>query len=407
MYPHLRIPCPFNLKTVSENGINTLIPVQVNEKNKTVKLLNDTGLNYLFNNTAYHIWANSHLIGQFQNNDALNMSTATIRDAIQAWLHSEFSLLKEKVKPFAFKSDPGYAYARAEFDPVDYWQDTPTFNQLINNFSNSEPLMAFIGSLFFLESYMQQYVWIYGEGGNGKGALIRAIRSVFGDAFHSSSYVPTKEDKYWTYELIGKRFVVFPDCNAYHFVTTGLFKSLTGDDSVRVEEKFKNAYSVHLKAKYMFHSNETPKISSNESDLRRIIFSEAKNKEAFEPDPEFELKLKDEVPAFISNCILKYQQLCPKHGPIPVDKVVAASLAIQNEEAIHAFIEHYFEAEIEAMVPAAKVHQLLETHGRHIYKPQFFKVLARDYNSVSKPKWYEGKTTRVYDNLKLAKHVFS
>lgn len=403
-YPFIKQKCPINVKIIAEQGINTLIPVQVDEKNKTVQLLSEAGLSYLFTNLSQYAWKIADQIGQFSDYDALNMSASTIRDCIEVWRHQSDSLLKAKIKPFAFKSDDCYSFARCDFDPIDAWQETPTFTQLIENFTNNDAIMAFIGSLFFEESYDQQYVWIYGGGGNGKGALIRAIKSVFGDAFHSSSYTPLETDKHWTYELIGKRLVVFPDCTNHKFVTGGLFKALTGGDSIRIERKNKDAYSVRLNCKFMFHSNTVPKINLEPSDIRRIIFSQAKNEEAFAPDPEFEKKLALETPQFISNCILRYKAACPNHGIIPNDKLGAEILAIQNEEAIHAFIERYFEPDPCGLTPASKIHETLAKYGRHIYQPQFFKILKRDYNSYSEQKRYEGRVIRVYSNIKTTNY---
>lgn len=405
-YPHIKQPCKFKIKVIAQQQGHTLLPVLVDEKTRTVRLLNDTALTAMFTDTAEYIWTIADQTGQFSNYDALNMASSTIQDAVKIWQHSESSLLKEEVKVFCFKSDPCYAFSRCGFDILDTWQESPTFDQLMANFSNSKGVMAFIGSIFFEQSYNQQYVWIHGEGGNGKGAFIRAIQNVFGAAFYSSTYVPTKDDKHWTHELIGKRLVVFPDCNDVTFVTSGLFKSLTGSDVIRVEQKFKDAYNVNINAKFMFHSNKLPKISSSESDKRRLILSESKNDKAFVPDRNFEEQLKKETPNFISNCIFLYKVACPNFGIIPNDRSGVDLLAIQNEEVIYAFIEKYFEAGDGYLTPSATVHELLQKYGKHIYQPQFFKILKRDFLAESGPHRYEGKVVRCYSNIKPSRFAY-
>ncbi len=399
-YPHIKQTYKSKIKVIAQQQGHTLLPVLVDEKNKTVRLLNDTALTSIFTDAAEYLWSISHQINFFSNCDAMNMASSTIQDAIKIWQHSESSFLKEQVKVFCFKSDPCYAFSRCDFDIFDTWQESPTFDQLMANFSNSDAIMAFIGSVFFEESYNQQYVWIHGEGGNGKGSLIRAIQNVFGAAFYSSTYVPTKEDKHWTHELIGKRMVVFPDCNDVSFVTSGLFKSLTGSDVIRVEQKFKDAHNVNINAKFMFHSNRLPKISSSESDKRRLILSEAKNDKAFIPNRTFEEMLKQEAPQFISNCIFRYKVACPEFGPIPVDTSSVDLLAIQNEEVIYGFIEKYFETGESYLTPSATVHEILQKYGKHIYQPQFFKILKRDFFAESGTHRYEGKVRWCYSNIK-------
>lgn len=193
----------------------------------------------------------------------------------------------------------------------------PTFENMGTRISNWVAMKCFIGSLLVDEADRQQYVWLHGQGQNGKGALSRFLHRVLGGVY-TSQVPPAAGDKFWTSALLGKRLCVFPDCNNASFVTSGLFKSLTGGDPVKVEQKNQHSTTAILPCKYLFLSNERPSLSSEKADQRRIIYCEI---EAFdgEPSPEYEEQLWQEGGAFLSHCLELYQEHCPKNRQIPVD----------------------------------------------------------------------------------------
>ena len=123
----------------------------------------------------------------------------------------------------------------------------PIFGELMRRVTNAPALMEWIGSLFDPEADRQQYVWIYGQGQNGKGALMRFLAKVLGHSYRSMQ-PPNGSDSHWTSALLGARLVAFPDCNAYGFPATGLFKSLTGGDSVMISSRA-NSFSRPMRGR--------------------------------------------------------------------------------------------------------------------------------------------------------------
>jgi hypothetical protein len=194
---------------------------------------------------------------------------------------------------------------------------TPLFNELFRRVSNAPALVEWIGSLFDPDADRQQYVWLYGPGGNGKGALSRFLERVFGRAYRSVQ-PPDRMDRNWTAGLVGARLVVLPDCNAYGFPASGLFKALTGNDSVTINEKYERAYSARLTSKFMFLSNERPQLSSEAADMRRAIYCEVQAI-SNAVDPAYERRLWEEGGWFLSNCIHNYRTTYPQGGPVRVD----------------------------------------------------------------------------------------
>ncbi len=212
----------------------------------------------------------------------------------------------------SWPDDDGYTLRRLPW-PMEIGP-TPLFDELMERTSNSDALRSFIGSLFFQQSDLQQYVWIFGMGQNGKGALSRFLRKALNGAY-TAQMVPSPNDKFWTSGLIGARLVVFPDCNNKSFVASGLFKSLTGGDPVKIEQKGQQPYTTELKAKYMFLSNERPHLSSEKADTRRAIYCEMDMIQC-DPRPDYEDELWAEGGRFLAKCFSTYQRSCPDHGQI-------------------------------------------------------------------------------------------
>jgi hypothetical protein len=217
---------------------------------------------------------------------------------------------------------------------------TPLWDEMMSRVTNSQALMAWIGSLFAEESDRQQYVWLHGQGNDGKGSLARFLKRALGHVY-TSQEPPSLNDRFWTWSIKDARLVVFEDCNNTGFVTTGLFKSLTGGDWVRAEIKGGKVLSIQPKAKYLFLSNEKPDLSSERADTRRVIYCTI-SKFFEEADGKYEQGLWHEGGRFLYKCMKMYDLLCPNYQSIKchtdtLDEVISA-----NEEKFSSFLENNF-----------------------------------------------------------------
>lgn len=302
-----------------------------------------------------------------------------------------------KIKSVCWLHDEGLTFRRLPW--IKDHKTTPVFTEMFSRISNARALKAFIGSLFFEESDMQQYVWLSGQGQNGKGALSRFLHSVFANAY-SSQIPPQPTDRFWTSMIMGKRLVVFPDCNNQSFVTSGLFKSLTGGDPVRIEQKNQPAGTTIMSAKYLFLSNERPALSSEKADQRRIIYCEmgaVPNK----PDPKYQEKLWAEGGSFLSECIKIYQRMCEDRGPIEAqNEDLEDWISTVEEDLETAFIQN-FELDVVGgyLLPASFQDRLEEIWPRNRrMQSEFRKWLERthgvtkrtDHSLPREPKTYRG-----------------
>lgn len=242
-------------------------------------------------------------------------------------------------KSWAFLSDPSLTFMRLSWDPTP-GLPTPTWDDVLGRMSNAEAFKAFVGSLFIPNSYSQQYLWLHGPGGDGKGSIFRFLADCFGKSYAAET-PPQTDNRFWASGLLHKRVVVFADCDASDIVRKDFFKSLTGGDFIRVEKKGKDAYTAKLEAKIIFGSNTLPAISPEKSDLRRLILCQMQTWEGGS-DPTFERRLAAEASGFIAKCLATYRAVCPADDMIPTDTEDAEILSTHIDERYETLADSLF-----------------------------------------------------------------
>ena len=342
------------------------LPVKV--VGKDLEVLNQTDALDLLRQRAKNL--SDHLSEYYKGCHLASLTHSNAVTVFNTLKLSKDLVIKEPIKTFAFKSDDSYTFCRIPFDLNTENLSTPTWDKFLANFTNNKAMQMWIGSLFVLDSDRSQYLWIYGSGLNGKSTFATIISTVLGK-FSRIEQVPSKEDKYWTFGLIGSRLIVIDDCTQYGFVKTSVFKTATGIGKCRVEQKFGDARNADLTCKFLFTSNDKPMVSDEIADQRRLIFCSALNKEKFTRDPVFDKNLADELPNFISNCVLLFKANCAGGKEIPVDQTEALELGNVFNEEIESWIERHFEYDDHSFVEVSKFRAELDKtklNDRRVYR---------------------------------------
>ncbi len=88
---------------------------------------------------------------------------------------------------------------------------------------------------------LQRFLEVIGFGGSGKGTLIRLCMAIVGrEATHSTMLKQLEENRFETAKIFGKKLVVITDAEKWH-CDVSVLKSITGQDSIRFEEKNKQS----------------------------------------------------------------------------------------------------------------------------------------------------------------------
>lgn len=272
----------------------------------------------------------------------LSVTEAVAKECAKYWASISGSF-EELIQPVLEKDFPGYCFHRLDFNfergEVEVEKVCPAFTELFSRITNGGAFMAWIGSLFDAKSSRQQYVWLYGDGRNGKSTLGRILTKLMGPAARSE-HPPSDNDKFWTYGLLGKRIVIFGDCNNFGYPNKGQFKALTGEDHIRIEIKNGPSYSAALNCKFLFFSNTKPDINGGESGKRRLIYCEV-GAVTVEFGKDYEDRLWAEVPAFIGKCLQLYKEVTKDSATIPVDDSWTAGLIAETEARYEYFLKKH------------------------------------------------------------------
>lgn len=115
----------------------------------------------------------------------------------------------------------------------------------------------FLGYMMLSGNPLQIAVLLYGDGGNGKGTTLRLVVKMLGkDNVSTVDLRSMAENKFATADLFGKIANIAGDIDAKYLSDTAQFKQITGEDTVRAEEKFKKAFSFTPWAVPVFSANK-------------------------------------------------------------------------------------------------------------------------------------------------------
>lgn len=305
------------------------------------------------------------------------LQSRTLKSYADTWTFNGRTIKTEPL-PMAFDDDPRLAYNRIAAKPVP--GDCPVFDEICARTTNSEAMKAYIWSIIQPESYRQQYLWLHGDGNNSKSSLINMINTIVGeDACINIVSNPT-DTRFFTSKLFGRRLASFPDSNTRAFVTTGIFKALTGDDTMEVEFKNQNSFSAKNIIKFIFSSNRLPDITSQVADIRRIILCEM---DVFSGPSigNYQELLNAEIPQILHKCKISYDTITKNHGPIKCDVSRARELAEAYDDPFKAVFENFFDADPESRLKRHQVRDIVkkDIKGNHKWS-QFKDFLKGEYN---------------------------
>lgn len=247
--------------------------------------------------------------------------------------------LEKEPQLLSFRSENSLSFKKIDAEPNP--GDCPNFLNFVSRCSNQDAVCAFIGSIFVMNSDLQQYLWIKGEGGDGKGAITRLLKSLLGRVYATESSSGVKSDNHYTSNFLGKRLIVYPDNQYNNLPKEDVFKMITGGDPLKINPKFQQPFTKLLPLKVIVLSNCLPEITSQKSDQRRAIISVVDGFE-HDPDPDYENKLWSERDAIIHYCLNKYKELTKKNGPIKVSDSINTLIAEEAEIVFKLLLEKHF-----------------------------------------------------------------
>ena len=245
--------------------------------------------------------------------------------------------------------------------------NTPVFDELTSRMTNADAVKAFIGSLLDPHANRAQALFMYGEGGNGKGRLIKALGRLFEGA-HTASNTTAAKSQFFMADIVNAKLLTFGECDDHKFPMSDLMKGITGDDRHTINIKNQPQFMADIRCRVVYASNIVPRVKRNASNMRRVIYTEISPiPKDVEPIAEhiYDEMLWAEADRWLAKCWAYYVALCPKGGAIPQDKNAIIKLVETSEDTYQEIMDLYFCFDEEKVfgVQKVQVEQLFKLKG--------------------------------------------
>lgn len=153
------------------------------------------------------------------------------------------------------------------------------FSEIVGE-ENVQILIELFAWCLDVNSPIQRFVILVGEGSNGKSTFINLLRAFIGSSNCTSITLQSLTyNRFASSELFGKLVNIYPDLPTYLIKDTGPLKALTGGDAINAERKFERGFTFVNKAKLIFSANKPPEIEDESYAIwRRMVIIEFPNK---------------------------------------------------------------------------------------------------------------------------------
>lgn len=192
--------------------------------------------------------------------------------------------------------------SHAEFDHSDYLTTVqipinydplaicPYWDEFLPQLFPADPelLVQIVGLCMIPFTGLQKCIVLLGGGSNGKGTYLNAIQSAVGPDNYASldmKRLTGRDSRFNTAGLVGKLVNIFGDLPPNQIEDKGIFKALTGQDSIQVEFKGKQPYSYKPFARLIFSCNSIMESDDQSVGYKRRFFC-IPFEQTFDVDPK-------------------------------------------------------------------------------------------------------------------------
>lgn len=212
-----------------------------------------------------------------------------------------------------------------EYDPDAECPTWETFiSQSVEN-GKQDLIQEYVGYCLYRGGYpFAKALMLLGDGQNGKTTFINTVENLLGadENVMNADLSELAGGRFSAYRLEGKLANINADIENDEIENISMFKSLTGGDSVQVEQKYGDPYDHRNTAKMIFASNHIPKVDTNEHAFYRRwllvtfphTFTLDKTDGKPNADPELEDKLADEMEGILAWAVEGIQRLLENNG---------------------------------------------------------------------------------------------
>ena len=334
-------------------------------------------------------------------------------------------------------NEPALAYCNLKKLHDEYY-DKPSAlwdNFLLERFHSEAALSIFKAwcySVFVGDNNSRQEMWLYGQGGTGKGCIQYAFVEGFKKLCGKNLVLAMSKDSgkgNFNSELLNKHLGIYADAKNLKQGMSEQHQNITGGDYQRIEGKGKDAISAGIYLKLLTFSNEKPQCSMTDraQSSRFIILpfnltdEEMQSLDLMDEHNQligsntFKYELANEFPNFIASCEDHYKKRCPRGSNIDAHEFLSEihTCELSENELADEFISKYFvidNADTDTYTVSKDLSLFInewlsyEQRYDHISRdvtPTIIRDrLQRTYNVKKTSKRIDGKVSNVYVGLR-------
>lgn len=111
--------------------------------------------------------------------------------------------------------------------------------------------------LYYGKNYPLQKLFVfYGTGRNGKGVISNCITMMLGEKNCSAVFADELQERFGRQNIYNKMANISPEKSNMKPMETAYIKSLTGGDTVEIEQKYKDSFSTKIYTKFIICTNQ-------------------------------------------------------------------------------------------------------------------------------------------------------
>lgn len=218
----------------------------------------------------------------------------------------------------------------------DVWGNCPDFDDRVRS------LHEFCGQIFLPNNHYGHFVWLHGQGANGKSCLSGLIEHVVGIGNVSHAALERLSRASTRASISDKLLNVSAEIGAEATLSDGHLKAMVTGDVVDAEPKYKNPYSVRPRVKFLASTNHLPRLRDGSDGFARraVILDFPRQFAREEQDPHLEDKLKAEAEGVFVKFIDGLQSLVARGYVLPPPSSVLAVEEYRMEsDSVRLFLQ--------------------------------------------------------------------
>ena len=233
---------------------------------------------------------------------------------------------------------------------------------------------------------------LLGEGGSGKSTLIRLMEAAIGSYNLSNIGLTELQQRFASYGLMGKLLNSCADLEISALEDTATIKKVLGEDTLRAEQKGRDAISFKSYAKLIFSTNELPLVKNEKTNgfYRRLLVLPM-NRVPEQKNPNLVEELMQEIDSFIHLSVEAVERMYERRILVSsADSEKAVTQLRMDSDTVQAFL-------MEGCI--------LDKTGRmertELYKKYEQYCEETDRQSLTKNNFYKSLRVKGYKEIKI------